>query len=220
MAEGRTAFQRELERLEISVGSLLGLVPEAIVSAANAAVAADREVAAAVARWRALVEDLYGDVERTIEVLVARQAPVARDLRFLLACFRLVPALHEVVDLVGEVASPGELAVGTELSSRAVGLTRRLGGQAAGVWASVEEVWATRDPTKLQLIGGQVDGLADTRSALAGELASGATPLAVALELAVVGRSLDRIGRTARKAGRVIAPLVPDQRPGGPAGGG
>lgn len=62
----------ELERLEISVGGLPGLVPDAVLAATSAALSADPTVVAGVARWRHLVHELHAELERTVEVLVAR----------------------------------------------------------------------------------------------------------------------------------------------------
>lgn len=128
----------------------------------------------------------------------------------MLACLRLVPTVQEVVDVVAEVATPGHLGVGTDLPARFVTLVRHLGEEAAAAWVTVGDLWNERGVERLRSVLDQVDGLADTRSAIAAELASDSPPLPVALEGAVVTRVLDRIGRTARTAADVIGPLVPD----------
>jgi phosphate transport system protein len=205
----RGEYHRELERLDLSVAGLLGLIPEAVVSATTALLVSDETIAAGLERWRDLVEQLYGDVEQTIEVIVARQSPVARDLRFLLACVRLVPGLHEVVDLIAEVASPSRQEIGEHLSPRAISLTERLGRFTSEVWVTVDEVWRTRDPAKLRLVREQAYSISETRSSLVAELASGAVVLPVALEMAVVGRTFDRLARQGVATARHMEPLVP-----------
>ncbi|HLH47438.1 MAG TPA: PhoU domain-containing protein [Acidimicrobiales bacterium] len=205
----RGEFHRDLERLDIAVGGFFGLIPDAIEAATAALLYSDAEIAARVQRWRRLVEELYGDVERTIEVVVARQAPVAGDLRFLLACVRLVPNLQETVDLVADVASPSHLELAVHLPARAVAVTHQLGAEAASVWSRLGQLWAERSPAVLADVRSGVDELADRRSTLSAELASGSVSLPVALELAVVGRNFDRIGRQAENAAALVAPLVP-----------
>jgi phosphate transport system protein len=206
--ETRGEFHRDLERLEIAVGSLFALVPDAVTKATTALLVSDEQVAAELERSRRLVEELYADTEHTIEVVVARQAPVASDLRFLLACIRLVPCLHEVVELVGEVAAPSRRAIGEHLTPRVISLCERLGGLMSEVWTNLDEVWQHRDPVGLLGLREQIDGLAEVRSALMAELASGGVSLPVAMELALVARTFDRLAHQARTAGRYIEPLV------------
>ncbi len=212
VGEARGDFHRELDRLDISVAGLLALVPDAIISATTALLVSDETIAAGLERWRELVDELYGDVEQTIEVVVARQSPVAGDLRFLLACVRLVPGLHEVVDLVAEVASPSHREIGEHLTPRVISLTEQVGRLTGDLWSTVDEAWRTREPAKLRSIREQVDTISETTSTLFAELASGAIPLPVALEMAVVGRTFDRLARQARVAGRRMDPLMPKAR--------
>ena len=207
--ELRGEFHRQLERLDVSVASLLGLIPDAVTSATTALLVSDESIAAGLETWRTLVEELYSDVEHTIEVVVATQSPVAGDLRFLLACVRLVPVLHEVVDLVAEVAAPSHREIGEHLSSRAISLTEQLGAITSQLWSTVEQAWSTREPGMLRAVRELVDEASEARSALSAELASGAVSLPVALEMAVVARTFDRLARHARTSARQIAPLVP-----------
>jgi phosphate transport system protein len=206
--ETRGEFHRDLERLEIAVGSLFALVPDAVTKATTALLVSDEEVAAELDRSHHLVDELYADTEHTIEVVVARQAPVAGDLRFLLACIRLVPCLHEVVELVGEVAAPSRRAIGEHLTPRVISLCERLGELTSEVWASLDEVWQHRDPGGLLGLREQIDTLAEVRSALMAELASGGVSLPVAMEVSLVARTFDRLAHQARSAGRFIEPLV------------
>ncbi len=208
-SEVRGEFHRELDRLDISVAGLLGLVPETIVTATTALLVSDQPRADDVERWRVLVEDMYADVEQTIEVVVARQSPVAGDLRFLLACIRLVPGLHEVMDLVSDVAAPSHRAIGDHLTPRVISLTEQLGELTGSAWEAVETGWRTRERRAGSVVHERLDLATDVRSALAAELGSGSLTLPVALEMAVVGRTFDRLGHHARQSARLVAPLAP-----------
>jgi phosphate transport system protein len=204
----RGEFHRELDRLDISVAGLLGLIPDAVVSATTALLVSDESIAAGLTRWRALVEELYADVEHTIEVVVARQSPVAGDLRFLLACVRLVPGLYEVVDLVAEVASPSHREIGEHLNGRVISLTERLGQLTSALWATVEEVWRGRSPVVARRVREQIDGISETRSTLVAELASGTVAVPVAMEMAVVCRTYGRLAHHAGSVARHVDPLI------------
>jgi phosphate transport system protein len=207
--EVRGEFHRDLDRLDISVAGLLAVVPEAVVTATTVLLVSDEGRAEGIERWPTLVEDMYRDVEHTIEVVVARQSPVAGDLRFLLVCIRLVPGLHEVMHLIGEVAAPSHRAIGEHLTPRVISLTQQLGELTAATWEAVEAGWRTREERIVRLVRERQELVGDVRSALAAELGAGVLSLPVALEMAVVGRTFDRLGHHAGQSARLVASLAP-----------
>jgi len=209
----RVEFHRQLERLDISIGSLLTLVPDAVVMATSAVVGSDAEIGAGLDRWRGLVSGLYEDVDHTIEVVVARQQPVAGDLRFLLACVRIVPALRDAIELVGDLAAPSRRELGSFLTPRITALIERLGEQDRQLWADVDEAWRLRDEGRLQAVRKQVDWISDTRSTLVTELASGAVDLPIAIELAILSRIFDRLAHRGLDTSRYMEPVA-SKRPG------
>ncbi len=211
--ELRGGFHRELDLLSISLAALLGLVPEAVLDATGALLGEDPQIAQAVERWRNLVNDLYADVVRTAETIVARQAPVAGDLRLLFAAVRMVPTLYDTVDLIADVASPANRGVGRQLSDRTRYLTAELGAATAETWSGVGRLWDARDIAHLAALRQRDDALADIRSTFVAEVAAGQLDVSTAMEMALVGRSFERIGRHATTAGAVIAGLVPRSRP-------
>lgn len=206
--ETRVEFHRQLQRLDISIGSLFGLVPDAIGSAVGALVSADDDISTGLDHWRGLVGELYEDVDRTIEVLVARQQPVAGDLRFLLACVRIVPMLRESIDLVGDLAAQSHQGIGRFLTPRLTALVQRLGDQSRQLWSDLDDSWRLRDQNRLSTVRKQLDGISETRSVLSSELASGAVDLPVAIEMAVVGRIFDRLARKGYDTARCLDPVV------------
>jgi phosphate transport system protein len=207
-SELREGFHRELDRQEIAIGGILDVVPEAIRRATSALLTGDRSVVDDMARWRALVGELNADVERGAERMIAIQAPVAGDLRLLMAATRLVPLLADTMDLVADIASPALADIGPALPGRIKGITAELGDSCAETWASVEELWRERDPVHVQAVRDRDDVLTDVRSTLTAELASGAVDLGVAMQMAMTGRSYERLGRHASAAGRLFEPLT------------
>jgi len=205
----RGEFRRELEMIGISLAALIDLVPDAVSSATAALLSSDRRIATEVERWRRLVNDLYSDIVHTAETVVARQAPVAGDLRFLFAAVRLVPTLYDIVDLIAEVASPGNRDVGAQLGGRLRSLTAEMGVATALTWEAVAALWGARDVSHLEALRQRDDDLAEVRSTFVAEIAGGGLDVGVAMEMALVGRSYDRIGHHATTAGEVMAGLVP-----------
>lgn len=209
----REGFHRELDRQEIAIGAVLDVVPEAIRRATSALLSGDRAVADDLARWRALVGDLNAGLEHSAEMIIARQAPVAADLRLLLAATRLVPLLADTMDLVADISSPALSEIGPSLPSRIAAITGELGDTCADIWSSAEELWRERDPSHLEVLRNRDDTLGEVRSALTAELASGSVDLQVAMQMAMTGRSYERLGRHAVAAGRLFEPLTRPPRP-------
>jgi phosphate transport system protein len=208
-AEARGEFHRELDRLDISITSLLALVPEAVMTASTALLVSDEPGAERLDRWRVIVDEMYVDIEHTIEVVVARQSPVAGDLRFLLACIRLVPWLHEVMDLISDVAAPSHRAIGEHLTPRVISLIEQLAERTSSAWEAVESGWRSRSPRVERTVRERLELAADVRSAVAAELGSGSLSLPVALEMAVTTRAFDRLGHHARQSARLVVSLAP-----------
>jgi phosphate transport system protein len=212
-SEVRSEFHRELEKLDISLAALLALVPDAIRTATTALLGGDEAVAARLEHWPQLVNDLYADVEQTCEAVVARQAPVARDLRFLFACIRLVPGLHDAVDLVADIASTATRGVEARLTPRLHALTEHLGHVTAETWVALAALWAERDTLHLEAVRARDDDLAEARSVLVAEVASGVVDVPIAMELALLARAYERLGRVATSAATIIGPLIALPRP-------
>ena len=212
--ELRGNYHRELDKLDIALAALLGLIPEAIVSATATVLAGDERGATEVDRWRTLVDELYADVERTAETLVARQAPVAGDLRFLFACVRLVPHLHEAVDLVASIAAPARSSLAGELSGRRAALVDELGQVTGDTWSAVAQLWDQRDGAHADLVATHHDAIGEVRSSLTAEAASGSVSIPIAMEIALLGRCYERLGRHAVQAALRMEPLIPIPRPG------
>jgi phosphate transport system protein len=210
-SELREGFHRKLDRQEIAIGAILDVVPEAVRRATSALLSGDRDVVDDLARWRALVGELNADAERNAEVIIALQAPVARDLRLLLATTRLVPLLADTMDLIADIASPTLAEIGPELPHRIRMVTGELGDSCADIWSSVEDLWRERDRAHADAVRDRDDVLSEVRSTLTAELASGSVDLQVAMQMAMAGRSFERLGRHAAAAGRLFEPLT---RPG------
>jgi phosphate transport system protein len=204
-SELRADYHRELDRLDISLGALLSVVPEAVDNATTALLSADAAVRVEVDRWRGMVDAISREVDRTVEVVIARQAPVAGDLRFLMACIRLAPVLADTVDLVGDVGSSVATVQSGPLPPRVQELVVAIGDAAADTWRTVADSWHKRNGPVAGTLRVRDDALADARSTLAAELTGGSLDLPTAVDLAGVARCFERIGRHAVSAGRLIS---------------
>ena len=100
----RASFQDELEQLESALQSEGDLVLRALRSALNALARGDEELADEVIGFDDEVDGRYADIERGVQSLLARQTPVAVDLRLVLAILRINLHLERIADYCVTVA--------------------------------------------------------------------------------------------------------------------
>jgi hypothetical protein len=143
--EARGAFHRQLDELDIAFSALLDLIPDALRRACSVLDDPGRHERTTMAHWRQLVRDLYDDTERSIEGIVARQAPVAGDLRFLLGCLRLAPLIQDTIDTLVDIADLGCRGWSAPLSGPLQVRIDALVRAAGQLWEDVRLAWVTHD---------------------------------------------------------------------------
>src|ERR1700756_594348 len=100
----RAACHDELERLEAALQEEGALVLRALRSSLNALARGDDELADEVIRFDDEVDERYAAIETGVQSLLARQTPVAVDLRLVLAVLRVNLHLERMADYCVTVA--------------------------------------------------------------------------------------------------------------------
>ena len=190
------------------MGALLGVIPDAVEQATESVLTGDVTLRADLDRWQAMVGSISEDVDHTVEVVIARQAPMAGELRFLMNCVRLVINLSNTIDLVSEVGGSAALAWNTPIPDRVGPMIAAIGREVAGAWRTVSGMWDGKPEATLHVLRAQDDRLAETRAALTVELVAGGLDPAVISELAGVTHGYERIIRHALQAGDLIQGLI------------
>ena len=106
----RVTFQEGLDQLEASIHEEGTLVLRALRGAVNALVHQDGELADEVIAFDDEVDDSYFAIELGIQDLLARQTPVATDLRLVLAMLHVNLHLERMADYCVTVAKLVKLA--------------------------------------------------------------------------------------------------------------
>jgi phosphate transport system protein len=106
----RVTFQEELEQLEEALHEEGTLVLHAVRGALNALVHQDVELADEVIAFDDEVDERYFALEEGIQSLLARQTPVASDLRFVLAVLHVNLHLERIADYCVTIAKLVKLA--------------------------------------------------------------------------------------------------------------
>ena len=100
----RSAFQDELDGVTQSLSELSTLVSSAITQATHALLTADLSEAEAVIAADDRVDEIQHELDARIIDIIARQQPVASDLRALVTALRMSADLERMGDLAHHIA--------------------------------------------------------------------------------------------------------------------
>ena len=100
----RIAFQDELDSIDQSLLAMLKLVREAMADATRALLEADLSLAEKVIKSDEVIDQIQHDLDARTINLIARQQPVAADLRSLVSTLRIGADLERMGDLANHIA--------------------------------------------------------------------------------------------------------------------
>ncbi len=208
----RTTFQDELEQLEASLQEEGALVLRALRSALNALARGDTELADEVIRFDDEIDRRYVAIEEGVQSLLARQTPVAVDLRLVLAVLRVNLHLERMADYCVTVAKLTKLMGDLDVNDESIAHSIEDMGQRAEQMIRVAlDAFAERDAAKAQTLV-DLDELIDraNRGAVENVLNLGHSPQEreYGLRMLVVSRCVERIGDHAVDIGEQVAYLV------------
>ena len=191
----RISFQEELAQLEAGLQEEGDLVLRALRSALNALARGDDELADDVIAFDDEVDRRYARIEEGVQSLLARQTPVAGDLRLTLAILRINLHLERMADYCVTVAKLTKLMGHLDVTGEQ--LTR-----------SIEDMGQRAE----QMIRVALDELIDraNRNATNDVLSLGDSPQEreYGLRMLVVSRCVERIGDHAVDIGEQVFFLV------------
>ena len=100
----RAEFHADLEEVSLLLVAMADEVRSAMKRATNALLAADKGVAEGVITGDVVVNQLHREVEDKVYALLARQAPVASDLRLVMSALHVAADFERMGDLAKHVA--------------------------------------------------------------------------------------------------------------------
>jgi phosphate transport system protein len=208
----RASFQEELEQLEAAIQEEGSLVLRVLRSALNALARGDDELADEVIGFDDEVDRRYMRIEEGVQSLLARQTPVASDLRLVLAVLRVNLHLERMADYAVTVAKLTKLMGGLEVRGEAILSSLEDMGQRCEQMIRVAlDAFAERDLDKARSLN-DLDELIDraNRRAIEDVLTLGDSPeeREYGLRMLVVSRCVERIGDHAVDIGEQVAYLV------------
>jgi phosphate transport system protein len=208
----RISFSEELAELEASLQEEGDLVLRALRSSLNALARGDQELADEVISFDDEVDRRYVAIETGVQSLLARQTPVAADLRLVLAVLRINLHLERMADYCVTVAKltklMGDLGVSDDGINRSI---EDMGQRCEQMIRVAMDAFASRDADKAETLV-ELDELIDraNRNATEDVLSLGDSPAEreYGLRMLVVSRCVERIGDHAVDIGEQVAYLV------------
>ena len=207
----RVTLQEDLDTLQASLLEEGELVLRALRGALNALGEADAELADEVISFDDEVDRRYLAVEQGIEALLARQTPVAVDLRLVLAMLHTNLHLERMADYCVTIAKLTKLVAGLETEPRMMQAFEEMGSRAEEMIRIALDAFVDRDVEEASSLV-ELDELIDraNRRVVKQVLELGPDPELSewGLRMLLVSRCLERIGDHAVDIGEQVAYLV------------
>jgi phosphate transport system protein len=206
----RSEFHSELDRIQTEIARLAARVTEDILRATDILLTQDLSAAEEMIVADDAIDAACLELERCCYRLLALQAPVALDLRQIVAAMRIIAEVERSADLAVNVCKAGRRMYGHILPPRTRGLIRRMAEQASRLFREASEAYLLGDATRASAIGDMDDLLDDLhRQFITAIFESPETiDLETAVQLAVLARFYERIGDHAVTIGERVQYLV------------
>ena len=212
----RDLYQHQLDGVLAELVDMAGGVRAALASATSALLDADLVAAERVIRGDLAIDEARERIEEESFEILARQAPVAGDLRTLVASLRMVADLERMGDLAVHVAKVARLRHPVRAVPEAlVPVVAEMAATADEMIGTAAGIVTTRDvdaARNLERADDRIDALRRVmfRILLSDEWSAGVEP---AVDMALLGRYYERIGDHAVSMGRRIVFLVTGRHP-------
>jgi phosphate transport system protein len=194
--------------LRVEVDALGGLAQGAVAGALRALVGDDRAAAADVVAGDDRIDALFVALEERAYALVAKQAPVAADLRFLMSALRVMADYEKTGDRAVAVAKSA--LADWEREPTTIALLARMGDLALGLMTSARQAWLDEDLVVASDLKRRDDILDSTYRRLVAHLLAQECPCAPSLVLHAhaAGRNLERIADHAVIVGERVSYML------------
>ena len=192
--ELRRTFHDQLASVQERVLAMTRMVEQGLESVTETLLAGDRVRAELVIANDAPLDGLYAQIEAEIQDLIARQAPVARDLRFVLAALRIAQEVERCGDLVASIARRADRIDPAVLTPDIRSIVYEMGAEATGMFRSAARAFEVCDPGAAMRLEEWDDTMDDLhRRLLATVFALRDASVESAVELGLVARFYERI---------------------------
>ena len=198
MAELRKQFHHDIETARAQVVRMTAAVIEIIPRATAVLLEGDLEGAELVIRGDAELDAKAVEAEEHCIQILALQAPVAGELRQVVAILRMIAEIERSGDLAASICKTTRRIYGHDLDPKLRGIISRMGEQAQVLWRAAVDAFVANDLAKAAAVDDMdvyLDGLQKQFiQAIFESHAAGTIDIQVAVHLAMIARFYERIG--------------------------
>jgi phosphate transport system protein len=217
MVELRKNFHHELDDARAELARLAALVTETIPRATAVLLDGDLEGADYIIRGDADIDRRALELEERCYQILALQAPVAADLRAIVALLKMIAEVERSADLLCNICKAARRIYGQTLDPKLRGIITRMGEQAQTLYTSAIESFVENDAAKAAALD-DMDSYLDALQkqfvqAIFESHALSHIDLQVAVQLAIVARFFERIGDHAVNIGERVQFMVTGSLP-------
>jgi len=212
----RDTFHDELDSIGRSLYEMDGLVSDAMRKASAALLEADLTLAEQVISDDGKIDAVRDDLESLAFDLLARQQPVAGDLRIIVTSLRMVADLERMGDLALHVAKVARMRYpACAVPSEVRGTIRQMGGIAHRISTKTGDVIAGKDVALAEEIESDDDSMDVLHRRLFAILLSDdwAHGIEPAIDITLIGRYYERFADHAVSVARRVIYLVTGEMP-------
>ena len=198
MDELRKTYHNELDQARAELARLAALVAETIPRATSVLLDSDLEGAEYIIRGDEEIDARCVELEEACLRILALQAPVATELRQVVALMKMISEVERSGDLVRNVAKAARRIYGHQLDPKLRGVITRMGEQSQQIYVAAIEAFVESDVNKAAALD-DMDAYLDALQkqfiqAIFESQAAGNIDMQVAVQLAFVARFYERIG--------------------------
>jgi phosphate transport system protein len=208
----RPLFHHDLDDIIQGVARLSATVTELIPRATDVLLDQDLEGAEYIILGDDEVDAKSIELEEKCYVLLARESPMARDLRRIVSALKLIAEIERSADLCVNICKAARRIYGHELDPKLRGVIQKTGDQAQHLYKEATEAYLADDAVRAAALD-DMDSLLDDLQRQFIQLifeshAAGNIDLQVAVQLAMVARFFERIGDHAVNIGEKVRYVV------------
>ena len=212
MPEQRLSFHQELDEIRDEIVQLGAIVAEFIPRGTDVLLSGDMKGALALIDADDEVDSLALRIEERCYSVLARQQPMASDLRSIVAAVWMTGELERSADLMVNVVKAARRVLGEDLDPKLRGLIERMSEESARLLKLAIDSYVERDASlgaALDDIDDSLDHVHDDYIAAIFEChAQSGLSLQPSVQLALVGRYYERIGDHAVNIGQRVRYMV------------
>ncbi|HSQ95181.1 MAG TPA: phosphate signaling complex protein PhoU [Croceibacterium sp.] len=200
------AFDEELEELRISISEMGGLAEMAIRDSMEALTTRNLELAAAVVERDLRIDEIESDVERRAIRIMALRAPLANDLREVVAALKISGVIERIGDYAKNIAKRVPNIENSRIET--ISLLPEMARVSGEMVSDALDAFSARDAAKAAMVLGRdqvVDNFYNSIfRALLTVMMEDAHTITAAAHLLFIAKHLERIGDHATNVAEMV----------------